>query len=110
MKKFTHYHHLRISDNDTLDLLHFDGKLQFKMGDDTYSSLAPKTVKDDGASENYVRKATIEKIRKKGTVLEEREGSWMIVQTANDRVDDGIERQHQVYLKLRLGHDGYAYP
>lgn len=34
----------------------------------------------------------------------------MIVQTANDRVDDGIERQHQVYLKLRLGHDGYAYP
>jgi len=75
MKKFTCYRLLRISDNDTLELLRFDGKLQFKKADDTYSCLATKTVKDDGASENYMRRATIERLRKKGVVLEERNGS-----------------------------------
>ena len=92
MKKFTHFHHLKISDNDTLDLLCFDGKLRYKKGDNTYSSLAAKTVKDDRASENYVWRSTMEKLRKEGMVLEERDGGWMIIETANDKVDDGIER------------------
>jgi hypothetical protein len=74
MKKFSRYHHLKISDDDTLDLLRFDGKLRYKIQDDTYSSLAAKTVKDDGASENYVRRTTMEMLRKKGAVLEERDG------------------------------------
>ena len=74
MKKFTRYHHLRVSDNDTLDLLRFDGKLRFKKNDDTYSSVAAKTAKDDGASENYVKRETVEKLKKKGAVLEERDG------------------------------------
>jgi hypothetical protein len=42
-------------------------------------------------------------------MLEERDGGWMIVETANDKVEDGIERWQQVRLKLRLGDDGYAY-
>jgi hypothetical protein len=33
----------------------------------------------------------------------------MIVETANEQVDDGIERGQQVRLKLRLGDDGYVY-
>jgi len=42
-------------------------------------------------------------------VLEERDGGWMIMETANDKVEDGIERRQQVRLKLKLGDDGYAY-
>lgn len=39
-------------------------------GDDTYNRLTAKTVKDDGASENYVRSATIQQLseQKKGAV------------------------------------------
>ena len=109
MKMFTRYHHLRVSDNDTLDLLRFDGKLRFKKNDDTYSSVAAKTAKDDGASENYVKRETVEEFKKKGAVIEERDGGWIIVETANDKVEDGIERRQQVRLKLKLGADGYAY-
>jgi len=109
MEMFTHYHQLGIRDIDTLDLLQFKGKLQFEMGDDTYCHIAAKTVKDYGASENYVRTNTPERIRKKGVELEERDGGWMIVETANDRVENGIQRWHQVHLKLRLGDDGDSY-
>jgi len=42
-------------------------------------------------------------------VLEERDGGWMIVKTANDRVDDSIERWDQVCKQLRLGDDGEVY-
>lgn len=62
MRKFTHYYEVRISDNDTLDMLYSDGKLQFKMGDDTYHSLVSKTVKGDEALGNDARRATNEKL------------------------------------------------
>jgi hypothetical protein len=42
-------------------------------------------------------------------VLEERDSGWMIMETANDKVEDGIERRQQVRLKLKLGDDGYVY-
>jgi hypothetical protein len=42
-------------------------------------------------------------------VLEERDGGWMIVETANDKLEDGIKRQQQVRLKLKLGDDGDVY-
>jgi hypothetical protein len=109
MKQFTCDHHLRVSDNDTIDLLCFDGKLWYKKNNDTYSSLAAKTAKDDEASENYVKRETVEKLKKKRAVLEERHGGWMIVETVNDKVEDSIERQQQVCLKLELGDDGYVY-
>jgi hypothetical protein len=106
MKKFTCYHHLWGSDNDAIDHLRFDGKLRYKRNNNTYSSLAAKTAKDHGASENYVKGETVEKLQKKGAVLEERDGGWMIVEMANDKLEDGIKRQQQVRLKLKLGDDG----
>jgi hypothetical protein len=109
MKRFTRYHHLRVSDNDTLNLLRFDGKLRYKNNNNTYSSFVPKTAKDDGALRNYVKRETVEKLNKKCAVLEERDGGWIIVETANDNAEDGIERRQQVRLKLKLGDDGYAY-
>jgi hypothetical protein len=48
----------------------------------------------------------VEKLQKKGAVLEERDGGWMIVEMANDKLEDGIKRQQQVRLKLKLGDDG----
>jgi len=33
----------------------------------------------------------------------------MIIKTATDRIDDGIERGNKVYLKLRLRDDANAY-
>jgi hypothetical protein len=51
----------------------------------------------------------VEKLKKKGAVLEERDGGWMMVEMANDKVEDSIERRQQVRLKLKLGDDGYAY-
>jgi hypothetical protein len=51
----------------------------------------------------------VKKLKKKGAVLEERDSSWMIVEMANDKIQDGIERWQQVDLKLKLGEDGYAY-
>jgi hypothetical protein len=109
MKMFTRYHYLRVSDNDTIYLLSFDGKLQYKKNNDTYGSLAAKTAKDDGASENYVKRETVEMLKNKDAVLEERDSGWMIVETENDKVEDGIERRQQVRLELELGDDGYVY-
>jgi len=108
METFTQYHPLRISDNDTLDP-RFDWKLWSKNGDDTYSSSEPKTVKDDGASGNSVRRATMEKWGYKGTVLEKSDGGWIIIDNANYWVDHHIGIWHKVQLKLWFGHDGYVY-
>jgi hypothetical protein len=41
--------------------------------------------------------------------MEERDGGWMIVETANGKVEDGIVRSQQVHLELKLGDDGYTY-
>jgi len=40
--------------------------------------------------------------------LEERDGSKMIVEMANNKVEDSIERWQQVYLKLKLGDNSYT--
>jgi hypothetical protein len=68
MKRFTRCHTLRVSDNNTLDRLHFDGKLPYNKNVDTFGGLAAKTANDDGASENYVKRETVEKFKKKGAV------------------------------------------
>jgi hypothetical protein len=82
------------------------GKLWFKKIDDTNCSIVLKAVKDDGASEKYVRRATIEKLSMKGVVLQVRDSSWMMVDSANDWVYINIKRQYQLCLKLKLGDDG----
>jgi hypothetical protein len=56
MEKFTHYHQLRVSDNNTIDLLRFNGKLQFKKNNGTYGSVAAETGKEHGALDNYVKR------------------------------------------------------
>jgi len=93
IKRCTCYQNLTVSDNYTVELIHFDWKLWFSQGGDTYSSLTAMTVRDDGTSENCLRKTTIKSVRKKDSVLEESDGGKMIIATANDRVDDGIDRQ-----------------
>jgi len=75
MKKFTRYHLLRVSDNDTIDLVCFGGNLRYKKNNDTYGSLATKPAMDDGASQNYVKRETVQKLKMKVVVLEERDGS-----------------------------------
>jgi len=109
MRRFACNHHLQVSDTNTIELLHFAGKLRYKQYNDSYGSLAAKTAKDNGASENYVERETVEKLTKTGGVVEETDGSWMIVEMANDKVQDGIQRWQQVPLKLKLRDDGYAY-
>jgi hypothetical protein len=101
MTKFTRYHHLRVSENNTIDHLHFDTKLRYIMNNDRYGSIAAKTAKEDGASEKYVQRETVEKLKKTGAVFKERDGGWMIVEMASDKVEDGIVRQQQVCLKLK---------
>jgi hypothetical protein len=66
-------------------------------------------VTGDGALTNHVRRAEIKKWRKMDVVLEERDGGWMIVETANNRIDNGIVRWHQVRQKLRLRHNHNIY-
>jgi len=41
-------------------------------------------------------------------VLEARDSGWMIVEKVNDMVEDGIERRHQMRLRLKLGDNGYT--
>jgi hypothetical protein len=48
IKKFTHCHHLGVSDSDAIDFLRFDGKLRYKNNSDPYGSLAAKKLKTTG--------------------------------------------------------------
>jgi hypothetical protein len=103
IKRFTHYHHLQVSDNDTLDLLYFNGKLRYKKNNNTYSSFVAKTVKDNRASENYVKREIVEKLKRKDSVIEVRDSGWKSVETVNDMEEDGIERRPQIRLKHQTG-------
>jgi len=60
-------------------------------------------VKDDGASENYVGRKFIDELKRQGAALQAREAGWMIVETANIKAEDGIEKRQRVKLQLRLG-------
>jgi len=51
----------------------------------------------------------VEKFKRKGAVSEERDGGWIIMETVNDKVEDGFERQRKICLQLKLADDGYAY-
>jgi hypothetical protein len=51
----------------------------------------------------------VTKLKNSGTVLEERKGSWMIVEMANNKIEDTIKWQQQVSLKLKLREDDNAY-
>jgi hypothetical protein len=55
-------------------------------------------VKDDGASENYVGRKFIDELKHQGATLQAKEAGWMIVETANIKAEDGIEKCQRVKL------------
>jgi hypothetical protein len=60
-------------------------------------------VKNDDASENYVGRKFIQELKRQGAALQAKEAGWMIVQMANIKAEDGIEKRERVKLKQRLG-------
>jgi len=60
-------------------------------------------VKDDGASENYVGQKFIDELKHQGAALQAKEAGWMIVETAQIKAEDGIEKCQRVKLKQWLG-------
>jgi len=104
IKFFTCYHHLKVSklDDSVVNLPRFDGKIRYQMKGGWWSSKKARVVKDNGASENYVGWKFIEELKCKGATLQAKEAGWMIVETANIKAEDGIEKRRRVQLKLRL--------
>jgi len=62
-----------------------------------------RVVKNDGASENSVGRKFIDELKQEGAALQAPEAGWMIVEPANLKAEDGIEKRQRVKLKLRLG-------
>jgi hypothetical protein len=60
-------------------------------------------VKDDGALKHYVGRKFIEELNRQGAALQAKQAGWMIVETANIKAEDGLEKHERVKLKLRLG-------
>jgi len=104
-KFFTRYHHLKVSklDDSVADLLRFNGKVRYQMKGGWWSSKKARVVKDDGASESYVGRKFIEELKREGGALQAKEAGWMIVETANIKAEDDIEKRQRVKLKLQLG-------
>jgi len=102
---FTCYHRLKLSkrDDSVVDLLRFDGKMRYQTKGGWWSSRKARVVKDDGASENYVGRKFIDELKRQGAALPAMEAGWMIVETANIKAEDGIEKRQRVKLKLPLG-------
>jgi len=103
-KFVTRYHHLKVSklDDSVVDLLRFNGKIRYQTKGGWWSSKKARVVKDDGASENYVGWKFIEELKRQGAALQAKEAGWIIVETANIKAEDGIEKRQGVKLKLRL--------
>jgi len=104
-KFFTRYHHLKVSslDDSVVDLLRFNWKIRYQTKRGWWSSETARVVKDDGASENYVGRKFIDQLTRQGAALQAKKAGWMIVETANIKAEDGIEKRQRVKWKLRLG-------
>jgi hypothetical protein len=104
-KFFTCYHRLKVSklDDSVVDLLRFNGKIRYQTKGGWWSSKKARVVKDNGASENYLRPKFIDELKCQGAALQAKEAGWMSVVTANIKAEDGIEEHQRVKLKLRLG-------
>jgi len=102
---FIPYHHLKVSklDNSVVDLLRFNGKIRYQTQGGWWRSKEAGVVKDDGASENYAGQKFIEEPKCQWAAIQAKEAGWMIVDTANIKAEDGIEKSQRVKLKLRLG-------
>jgi len=71
-------------------------------GDDTYRFLAAKYTSENGPSETEMRGAIIEKFSNLGLMQQERDGCRMIIETANDGVHNGNERQLDRHMNWGL--------
>jgi len=109
MEKLPCYHRHWGNDNDTTNLFHFDIQHWYTLNNDTLGSFAAQTAKDVEALENYVKWEAVERLQKKGELLEKRDGSWMILEMANDKVEAGIYRRPEVPTKLDLGIHSYVH-
>jgi hypothetical protein len=89
------------------DLLRFKGKIRYRDARGEWHSRAAKSLKDDGASENYVSRRYVEELQAKGAKLEIENDGWMVVETANSNVEDVVERRQRVRLSLHIG--SYVY-
>ena len=100
-KFFTCYHHLKVSklEDTVVDLPRFNGKLRYQTKGGWWSKKA-MLVKDNGVSENYVGQKFIEELKCQGAPLQANEAGWMIVETANIKAEDGVEKRQRVKLKL----------
>jgi len=103
-KFFTCYHHLKVSklDDSVVNMLRFNGKIRYQTKGGWWSNKKARLVKDDGVSVNYVGRQFIEELKWQGAALQAKEAGWMIVETANIKAEDGIEKRQRVKLKLRL--------
>jgi len=103
-KFFTGYHHLKVSklDDSVFDLLRFNGKFRYQTKWRWWSSKNARVVKDDGVLENKVGRKFIDKLKRHGAALCAKE-EWIMVETANIKAEDGIEKRQRVKLKLQLG-------
>ena len=59
-------------------------------------------LKDDGASEDFVSTKFVERMQKKGAVVEERTVGRMRVRTADNKNPASMERS-MIHLKLKIG-------
>jgi hypothetical protein len=86
-----------------VDLLRFNGKIRYQTKGGWWSSKKARVVKNDGTSENYVGRKFIDELQRERATMRAKEMGWMIVETANIKAEDGIEKRQRVRLKLRLG-------
>jgi len=102
---FTRYHHLKVSKlhDSVVDLLRFNGKVQYQTNGGWWSSKKARVVKDDGASENYVGRKFIDELTRQGATLSAKYPEWILMETANVNAKNGIEKRQRVTLKLQLG-------
>lgn len=86
------------------DLMRFKGKVRM-IKDGKWYSKAALILKDDGASENYVSRNYVERLKAQMPRLANRIKScgWMLVETANAKGDNGIEKRERISLSLSIG-------
>jgi hypothetical protein len=83
-----------------VDLLRFNGKIRYQTKGGWWSSKKARVVKDNGASENHVGQKFTDELQRQGVALRAKDAVWMIVETANIKAEDGIEKRQRVKLKL----------
>jgi hypothetical protein len=101
-QSFTCYPHLKITklDDSVVALLRLNGKLRYQIPGGWWGSKTARVVKDDGVSETNVRWMFIEEFKRQVASLQAKEVGLMIMEMANIKAEDDIEKHQTVKLKL----------